>query len=575
MRISTITIISLYFCYSESLSFVEESEQNVNLQVATENGIVQGDERTTDIGKPFVAFEGIPYAQPPLKNLRFRAPQNPTPWNGVLNATQQSSNCFELRLRYLTINLAGKEDCLYLNVYTPKTTSKKPKLFNRDNLLPVIVWVYGGGFVEGSADFYGSKFLLDKNVVVVTFNYRLGALGFLSTGDSASPGNYGLKDQNAVLRWVNKNIHQFGGDPAKVTLSGQSAGSSSVIFHMISQRSRGLFSRAIAMSGDVTTRWSHQKYQKLVAFLFGAGAGIFTENTNELVEKLREVDFEKIKISQTFTVLWRMFNVMQDGLVFTPTVEPEGPDSFLVGPPYELLLNGQFSRVPLMIGMVTHEIGFFMKFIYLFKPLLVVLFTLSPKLIPNVLLSPKRSIIVADDNTDMEVGLKIIREYFSSSNSPFDNKAEEFLTDVFFMYPITRTVRAMSSFTPVYYYVNGHSDKFIKEEMEALDLPVDPNYKGTVHCEDLPLIWYNEKVLPPLQDKKIQTKMLQLWRNFMTTGNPTPGLEPAIGTLWPPVDNKTRVPYLFVDEDDVKIAYDYKKDKTDFWDNISNDYESN
>ena len=122
--------------------------------------------------------------------------------------------------------------------------------------LDVMVWFHGGGFVSGTASFYGAEHLLDKDIVLVTVNYRLGPLGFLSTGDDQAPGNFGLKDQVASLRWVQDNILEFGGNPHSVTLFGESAGGSSVHFHMLSPLSRGLFHRGISQSGTALCSWA-------------------------------------------------------------------------------------------------------------------------------------------------------------------------------------------------------------------------------------------------------------------------------------------------------------------------------
>lgn len=192
------------------------------------------------------AFLGIPYAAPPVGELRWKPPQEVASWTKVRNSADFGSSCPQPGQKD-----TGKfsEDCLYLNVWT---TAKRP-----DDKLPVMVWVHGGGFNFGSASLpeYNGRNLAKKGVVVVTINYRLGPLGFLAhpllSKESArgTSGNYGLLDQIFALKWVQKNIAAFGGDPGKVTIFGQSAGSRSVALLMISPLSAGLFHRAIAESG--------------------------------------------------------------------------------------------------------------------------------------------------------------------------------------------------------------------------------------------------------------------------------------------------------------------------------------
>ncbi|KAJ8871621.1 hypothetical protein PR048_027948 [Dryococelus australis] len=164
-------------------------------------------------------------------------PQPSEPWDGVLNATQDPNICVQRNIYLGSHEIEGQEDCLYLNVYTPQL----PDETRETKLRPVMVWIHGGGWLSGGGilGFYSPAHLLDRDVVLVGFNYRLGALGFLSTGDKVCPGNNGMKDQVMALRWVRDNIAAFGGDPNSVTIFGQSAGGASVHYHVISRMSRG------------------------------------------------------------------------------------------------------------------------------------------------------------------------------------------------------------------------------------------------------------------------------------------------------------------------------------------------
>src|SRR4051794_13109795 len=193
------------------------------------------------------SFKGLPYAAPPTGNLRWRAPQPAAAWSGVRDATQFGAGCPQEPERnpFLPPGTIS-EDCLNLNVYTPALRDRSGR--------PVLVWIHGGGLVQDGGRNYDGTKLAATGTVVVTINYRLGALGFLAHPALASrpggaAGNYGLMDQQAALRWVHHNIAQFGGDPHNVTIAGQSAGGLSVLAQMVSPGARGLFQRAVVQSG--------------------------------------------------------------------------------------------------------------------------------------------------------------------------------------------------------------------------------------------------------------------------------------------------------------------------------------
>jgi para-nitrobenzyl esterase len=218
--------------------------------VQTDAGKISG---TISEDKSIHIFKGIPFAAPPVGDLRWKAPQPVTLWNGVKECAdfskspiQGKPNEFGVYTReFLIKDEPLSEDCLYLNVWTGAKTPTEKR--------PVMVWIYGGGFVSGGTNvpIYDGEALAKKGIILVSINYRVGILGFLAHPEltKESPnhtsGNYGLMDQLAALKWVQKNIAAFGGDPANVTIAGQSAGSMSVNDLVASPLSRGLFNKAI------------------------------------------------------------------------------------------------------------------------------------------------------------------------------------------------------------------------------------------------------------------------------------------------------------------------------------------
>jgi para-nitrobenzyl esterase len=203
--------------------------------VRTASGQVRG-----TVAGDYRLFQGIPYAAPPVGDRRWQPPAAPEPWLGELDATKPAPRCPQEKP---ADGAATSENCLSLNVWTPKTATRSP----------VLVWIHGGAFVNGGGDRYDARDLATRgDEVVVTVNYRLGALGFLADpalAPSGEAGNYGLQDQQQALRWVRDNIEAFGGDPGAVTIAGQSAGGMSVCDHLVAPGSRGLFRAAMIQSG--------------------------------------------------------------------------------------------------------------------------------------------------------------------------------------------------------------------------------------------------------------------------------------------------------------------------------------
>jgi para-nitrobenzyl esterase len=234
---------------------VAATQGRSDAQVRTTQGWVEG-----EVTGEHRNFRGIPYAAPPVGALRFRAPQPASAWDGVRDATRPGSQCPQLSR---TPEPAGSEDCLYVNVTTPRRVTGK---------LPVLVFVHGGGLIHGAGSAYDPKRMVDQGAIVVTFNYRLGALGFLRHPSLRDPhaGNFALADQQAALRWVRKNIGAFGGDGRNVTLWGQSGGGFNVCAQLAAPGARGLFDKAIVMSAPcgnpmMTERTADQRGLALAA----------------------------------------------------------------------------------------------------------------------------------------------------------------------------------------------------------------------------------------------------------------------------------------------------------------------
>jgi para-nitrobenzyl esterase len=290
-----------------------------------------------------VTYSGIPYAAPPVGDRRWQPPDRPRPWRGIRDATAPSPYCPQGTQQ----GVLGQEDCLYLDVTVPTGTG-------RGERRPVLVWLYGGGFGGGGArEFDGTRLATAGDAVVVTVNYRLGALGFLSAPAlDATGGNYGLMDQAEALRWVRRNAARFGGDPGNVTLAGQSAGARSVCAHLASPGSRGLFDRAIMQSGacdnPVPTLAEAQ------AFGERATADLGCADAADVAACLRDVAPERL-----LGVLGGVGFDQPNRRVADRPWNPVAGTPFLPRQPADALRDGSAARVPLLVGSMRDEMRSF------------------------------------------------------------------------------------------------------------------------------------------------------------------------------------------------------------------------
>lgn len=307
--------------------------------VAIESGKLEG---VTEPGaSPIRIFRGIPFAAPPLGALRWREPQPVASWPGVRQATAFGARCMQQPLYSdMMFRSPGiSEDCLYLNVWTPANLEHRPK-----RKLPVLVYIYGGGFMAGdsSEKRYDGAALARQGIVVVTVNYRLGIFGFFSHPEltAQSPhhasGNYGLLDQVAALDWVRRNIAAFGGDSRHITIGGESAGSMSVSALMASPLSRNTIAGAIGESGALMQKWTPPARadleQKSVAFAQGLGA--------PTIAALRAMPADRLLEAQGRADL--PFDAVIDGY-------------FLTEAPQVTFASGRAARVPLLVGSNSQE----------------------------------------------------------------------------------------------------------------------------------------------------------------------------------------------------------------------------
>ncbi|HEU5352239.1 MAG TPA: carboxylesterase family protein [Terracidiphilus sp.] len=335
---------------------IEVGAQSNSAQVKIDTGILRG---SNDGG--VTAFKGIPFAAPPVGQNRWRAPQPAARWKGVRDATQYGSDCMQLPFPSdaAPLGTPPREDCLYLNVWTPS-----PKASAN---LPVMVWIYGGGFVNGGSSpaIYSGQHFAKGGVVFVSFNYRVGRFGFfsfpaLSKEEAGQPlNNYAYMDQIAALKWVQTNIHAFGGNPDDVTIFGESAGGGSVLALLTSPMTKGLFERAIVESGGGRDALLGVRYlnktspeglpsAESIGANFAKAMGIDGTGPAALA-KLRALPAEKVVDDLNMASMGKQRDIyggpILDGKLVTST-------------PEQALENGHYWKVPLIIGGNSADIGF-------------------------------------------------------------------------------------------------------------------------------------------------------------------------------------------------------------------------
>lgn len=317
--------------------------------LSIENGRVAG-----IVEEGVESWKGIPFARPPLGALRWRAPQPVPRWSGVLRATTYKHDCMQLPFPSdaAPLGTPPSEDCLYVNVWRPAAISKTKKL-------PVIFWIYGGGFVNGgsSPPTYSGANLARQGVLVISFNYRLGRFGTFvhpallqDHGDRPFTGNFGSLDQIAALKWVRRNISAFGGDPGNVTIVGESAGGMSVHMLLTSPVTRGLFARAVIMSGGAGGEFWPGDVDSVRGsdVAFAAANGVSATDPVALA-KLRALPPDKVVAGLNLgTFLEAARSRSFTGPYVDGIVSVDGPAAYA---------SGRFAHVPVMIGATNADLG--------------------------------------------------------------------------------------------------------------------------------------------------------------------------------------------------------------------------
>nr|AII21987.1 odorant degrading enzyme CXE13 [Sesamia inferens] len=478
--------------------------QAPNPTVRVAQGLLQGTWKVSTKGRSYASFQGVPYARPPIGKYRFREPQHLKPWLGVWDATRPLSAC--LQYEPFVKSIIGSENCLFVNVYTPK--------MNAGANLPVMVFIHGGAFMYGTGGIYDASNIMDWDMVVVTLNYRLGPLGFLSTGDEIAPGNNGLKDQAFALHWIKNNILMFGGNPDSITLTGCSAGGASVHYHYMSPLSRGTFARGIAYSGSALTEWTHSIKPAEKARTLASIVGCPTTTNKEMMECLKYRPAEVIVNAQIEMFDWKVHMFTP----FTPVVEAPGVrEPFLQQYPYHATRSGSMMNLP-FITSVTSEEGLYPAAAY----------QETPDILPDLEANWNQlaaNIFEYNDtlplNLRNEVAMKIKQHYLGGKPVSQETFAQlvQALSDRLFVADVGKTAQlhAAKSGQPTYVYRYAFRGATSLSNLMAHN---DANY-GVSHADDVLRIFkYPGLASNNPQDVAMTEGLINMVYSFSTTGIP-------------------------------------------------------
>ena len=477
-------------------------------QVKTANGLVGGTGRQKSGVRKFL---GIPYAAKPVGDLRWQPPQPAINWKGVLDASQFGPRCMQQPVfSDMVFRSRGmSEDCLYLNVWTPAA--------KKNEKLPVLVYFYGGGFIagDGSEPRYDGESMAAKGVVVLTLSYRLGVFGFFAHPEltKESPvkasGNYGFLDQAAAIRWVSENIAAFGGDPKKITIAGESAGSFSVSAQMASPLSKNLIRGAIGESGSVL---SIPSSPRIVPLVEAEQRGVkFAESLKaDSLEKLRALSTEQIHEAAKDLRKWQ-FPLTIDGYFFTES-------------PAKTYAEGRQARVPLLAGWNSEE-------------------------------SNWRAILGGNEPTpeNYEKALKtrfndraaeLLKLYPATTRNEVIQSATDLAGDQFIGFGTWKwaDVHSRTGGKPVFRYYYAHPRPKLKNAKEDAPVP-----RGAAHSAEIEYalgnLATNEVYAWTADDYKVSGILQEYFANFIKTGDPNGKNLPE----WKSLTTEEPIYFMFLD----------------------------
>ncbi|KAK9719056.1 Carboxylesterase family [Popillia japonica] len=518
-------------------------------------GVLRGFPLRNRDGGTFYGFRSIPYAQPPIGDLRFKAPIPADGWEGVRDATVEIPFCSQFGSGDPN-SIGGTEDCLYLNVFTPELPSANV------TKKPVMVYIHGGGFFSGSvlSILAGPEFIMTKDVVLVAIHYRLGVFGFINFEDPELevPGNAGMKDQVLALKWVKENIEAFGGDPDNILIFGNSAGAVSVHLHMMSPMSTGLFNKALGISGvSIIPDVLGSKNNGLI---LAEQLGIQTTNLTETLSVLRALPGEELSRAEL---------VIQETYFFfaSPSIEsPSKEESFLAARPIDIMLSGDYNQVPYLLGVNDLE-GLLMELTYLQitgQSMLIEDFT---EFIPE-------DLEIAPGSEEERALSQRIKEFYYGDTEPSRDDlmpAIDLYSDFQFSFPTYRAALEHIKTSPYPVYVYYFTADTVLNFIKAM-IPEFRQFPGAAHADEVGYV-FQTILTPPIAQGSVEDlivkSVISAFTNFAIYGNPTPN--DSLGAKWEPVQDGT-FNYFHIGTYSNNASVNMREENMQFWAQIYEEY---
>jgi para-nitrobenzyl esterase len=480
-------------------------------------------------------YRGIPYAKPPLGDLRFADPVSIDPWTKTFDATKLGNDCpqFDFTAKLFW----GNEDCLVLDVYVPHRPVKKP--------LPIYFWIYGGGWMLGSKWEFGVydpfKLMADNDFIFIAANYRLGPLGFLAL--EGSSGLMGLLDQTLALKWAKANAAAFGGDPNHITIGGESAGAFSTCYHLASPLSAGLFTGAIMESGTCDSPEFFRTQENDLSFSHAFGMSFGCNGTDpDFTSCLKKIGPGSLMSMYPDLSKYKKTH-------FIPSLYPVMPWAATTGgaalpnSPLRVMKTGQFNNVPLLIGTNANETNLF-------------LFYLLEKM------EPVYDDLFADFFFNNQTFIAEIKKEYNWTNPELKQRDlySRLMTDYIFACPSRRAIRANNVKNTTWEYQwdyrSGIAEKLI----------------GDGHATEIVYVFQHPWVLAEFtpKDRQIASMLKHYWLNFIKNHDPNSQSKPAYPN-WLPY--KADYEYLLInDPTTTRMEVDLDPETCDFWDQYAATY---